>query len=713
MRRIAWILAVALIVAGLILWVRHDEPSGRPIRNVLLISLDTTRADHLGCYGFAGNTTPNLDGLAAEGVLFENTVAPTPLTLPSHTSMLTGTIPPYHGVHDNLFLGLRPGSNTLAGTLKSNGFTTGAIVSTVVLHRIYGLDSGFETYQDRFDDPRLAERRGDEATQRAIEWIEQQSGEPFFLFLHYYDPHFEYAPPEPFASSFPNDPYAGEIAFMDHCVGQVIDTLKAMELYDSTLIVVVGDHGEMLEEHDEYSHGYFIYQAAIRVPLILRVPGIDTPRRVPSIAGVVDVAPTICSLLGLEPPAPCHGIDLSPRLGGEPATGGDRFVYSESLTPTKYLANGLRGLVGDRWKYIRTTRPELYDLVADPQEQHNVVSSHADVADELDTRLAQRLAIGPDSAEPVAVDQATLDRLRSLGYVGGRIDDRTAVDESRADPKDLIELHSQVSTLERLASGGQLERAEAIGRSLMQRYADLAVVQYHVGVVTMRQGRLEEATGHFKRALELDSEYFLAAKDLAETTEMIGQLDEAIDAYRRAISIRPNEPRVHYNLARLLFRRGEAEPALRHLTESTRLNPEVPVVQSALASVYLELGRDDEAIAHYRRVVELAPHDPRFHDLLAWLLITRTEPSPDAVSQAVTLATRACELTQRTAGEPLDTLAAAQAAGGDYAAAIATSEQALALHRQQGKTAQIAETQRRLTLYRARQPYREADPDPS
>ena len=392
---------VALIVLGVVVlaagvwWLL---PTRGKIRNVLLISIDTCRADHLSCYGYEHPTTPNIDALAAQGILFENTISPVPLTLPSHSTMLTGAIPPYHGVHLNTGYRLADSIVSLPELLQEHGFATGAAISAFVLDSQYGLAQGFDFYDDTFKEPlegnHVVQRRGGETSDVALEWIEQNRDQRFFFFLHYYDPHANYSPPEPFASRFAS-PYAGEIAYTDHCIGKVIQKLKDLDLYDSTLIIVAADHGELLGEHGEPAHSYFIYQSAIRIPLIFKLPGQDKPARIPSLAGLVDVMPTICSLLGVTPPPDIQGRSLETDWTQPPTDRAARYVYCESFYPTIYDLNPLVGLVGDRFKFIQTTRSELYDLVDDPAESHNLFETEGEVAgmmeDELDAILDESL----------------------------------------------------------------------------------------------------------------------------------------------------------------------------------------------------------------------------------------------------------------------------------------------------------------------------------
>ena len=321
--RVVAVLALLSVFAAAVVWFWPDRRRQPPeINRVLLISIDTCRADRINCYGYPRPTSPHIDAVAREGSLFTNAISPVPMTLPSHSTMLTGTIPPYHGVHDNLMYGLGQDNVTLAQILKDQGFATefatGAVVGTFVLDAQFGLDRGFDSYDDQFKSYdtaiKLTERQGSDVSRLAIEWLEKHKEDKFFLFAHYYDPHAPYAPPDPFASRFADDLYAGEIAYTDDCVGLVLQKLKDLGLYDSTLVVITADHGELLGEHGEATHSFFIYQNALRVPLIVKLPHSpsddeasrqDEPRRIDSVAGLVDIVLTICGLMGIDSPAAC------------------------------------------------------------------------------------------------------------------------------------------------------------------------------------------------------------------------------------------------------------------------------------------------------------------------------------------------------------------------------------------------------------------------
>lgn len=401
-------------------------PPKPAIRSVILISIDTLRADHLSSYGFPRPTTPNIDAVAREGVLFRNAYSPVPVTLPAHSSMFSGTFPPAHGVRDNLHQRLPDSTFTLAELLKSRGLATAAVVSSFVLDRRFNINQGFDSYDDRFQAVHMvgdfSERKGDETTRVATQWLATHGREPFFLFVHYYDPHDPYEPPEPFASTWADDPYSGEVAFADHGVGGVLEKLREMGLYDSTLIVITGDHGEMLGEHGEANHGFFIYESALKVPLIFRVPGGKAMgRQVDQPVGLIDIMPTIAGLVGAPAQKQAQGLDLSPWLFGDGAGPAGRALYAETIAPTTYYgASSLLGVIVDRWKYIETSRPELYDLRNDPGETANLLQKESARADAMGKELKRIVALGlrpPEPGSGADLDTSARERLEALGYL--------------------------------------------------------------------------------------------------------------------------------------------------------------------------------------------------------------------------------------------------------------------------------------------------------
>ena len=442
------IIAISLCLTGILAWFISTDFRTPKIRNIILISIDTCRADHLSCYGYPKNTTPNIDAVAMGATRFEKAITPVPITLPAHSSMLTGLIPPAHGLHYN-HAKLDESNLTLPEILKPEGYHTAAIISTFVLYEQFGLSQGFDTYDDSFkdqyEDKQGQERKGGETTQIALDWLEQNKDGESFLFLHYYDPHDDYAPPEPFATEFAGDPYAGEIAFTDHCIGRVIQKLKDLELYDSTLLIITGDHGEMLGEHGEETHSYFIYQSAIHVPLIIKLPGQKKGSVITQPVGLIDIVPTICSLLKIDPPAGIQGRDISPLLQGRIPTDYERFLYSETVTPEAIGASSLTSVSHGKWKYIQAPRPELYNLDADPGEEHNLVEQENQRARILEDKLKEivEASVCKDLDSRIELDAASIKKLESLGYIAGKSDRELVFNEDKEDPKDLIQIYAQ------------------------------------------------------------------------------------------------------------------------------------------------------------------------------------------------------------------------------------------------------------------------------
>lgn len=750
LRLVAAVLLVVIISSLSWFLLRHRLTS-RKISNVLLISIDTCRADHLSCYGYAQATTPNIDAVAGEGVVFSKVLSPVPLTLPAHSSMLTGTIPPYHGVHFNLDCQLGQSATTLAEILKGHGLATGAVVSAYVMDSQFGLAQGFDTYYDRFgtglDGTENKERKGGETSRYAMDWLDGHRNVPFFLFLHYFDPHTPYEPPEPFASRFPGNPYAGEIAYTDHCIGQVIGKLKELGLYDSTLIVIAGDHGELLGEHGESSHSYFIYEGAVKVPLIFKLPGQRQPKRIEELVGLIDIVPTICGLLGIGPGSDSQGMDLTGCLrGGQPLEQG-RSLYCESLTATTYDASPLLGVVTDRWKYIQTTRPELYDLLRDPGESNNLaaIEGHqaADMLESLKEMLEKQLREGTDSK--LELNEESLKRLESLGYVGrGSARDVFKLDKSKDDPKDLVDFYKSDQVLVQLYSEKKYAEASSLCKQMLQQRPAFVNGHKILGRIALQQSDFAGAIPHFRRVLELNPDDIFTHHHMGKALEAAGKLDEAIVHYRVVLSARPNLAEEHSNMGVVLSARGQLDEAISYFRRAIELKPDYPEAYNNLGRALLDHGRPGESIAHFRRALQLKPDFPEAHynlgtglrrtgqlsqaldhyreaaglkpdwpvplNEMAWILATCPDAGVRDARQAVAYAERASELTQGRSPAILDTLAAAYAAAGDFEKAVKTAQAAM-------KGASAAEAQKladaigkRLQLYRQAEPYREAVP---
>jgi arylsulfatase A-like enzyme/Tfp pilus assembly protein PilF len=608
---------------------------GPAIRNVLLISIDTLRADHVSSYGFPRRTTPHIDALAREGVLFRNVYSPAPVTLPAHCSMLTGTLPPVHGVRDNLHERLPDSSLTLAELLKARGFATGAVVSSFVLDRRFNLDQGFDSYEDRFEEVHkigdVAERRGHETTRVATRWLERHARERFFLFVHYYDPHDGYAPPEPFATQWADDPYAGEVAFADHCVGQLLSKLEQLKLKGSTLVLVTGDHGEMLGEHGELNHGFFIYESALRVPLVLRVPGATgAPRQVDQPASLIDVVPTVAGLLRIPAPKHVQGVDLTPWLAGQGARDPGRALYAESVTPTRYYGtSSLLGLIADRWKYIETTRPELYDLRRDPGETANLVAAEPARAAALAKGLAAILAAAQSqagAADAAGLDEEARRRLETLGYLSRGVDGAPpAFDRRKEDPKDLIGFFRKDQTLSKLVEERKYAEARALCDQMLRERPGFADCHLQMSRVAASVGELGAALTAARKALELAPQKEAAHLQLAGLLRGRGDLEGAVTHYRRALEIQPDSAETRTLLGRALAEQGRLDEAMGHLGSAVAARPDSAEAATQLGFALAKQGKLREAVESYTRALALDPGSAEAHAYLGSALASQGE----------------------------------------------------------------------------------------
>ena len=595
------------------------------VHNVVLISLDTCRADALGCYGSDAGATPNLDALAARGVLFETAISPVPITMPAHSSLFTGLTPPHHGVRDNLHHRLDPVHVTLAEMLAGHVVTAAGFVSARVLDRRFGIAQGFDTWDDELVTTRRslfgAERRGGETVDRAIDWLESHAGGPFLLFVHLYDPHEPYEPPEPYASRFADDPYLGEVAYVDAEVGRMLEALRRLDLEDSTAVVVVGDHGELLGEHGELTHTYFVYRNAVRVPLIMRVPGVAGGRRVAGTVGLVDVTPTLCSLLGVSPPE-TDGRDLSQLLREGTDGDAERPVYCESLTPTRYGANPLRAVTTSSWSFIRTNRPELYDLVRDPGETVNLVAERAEEAQRLQAILARMTAADATvDLETVAdVDPETTRQLAALGYMSSAVDTGVDLDPRRPDPKDLIDLHVAHQRTFLAMSDRRWDEAEAACLQVLDGLPDFWEAVSNLAKIRVGQRRWAESLPLLRRALEIRPDQYEIVHDQGLALTELGEFEGAVDAFRRAVLLDPAPPTAELNLSRALFIQGEIQDALDHAERVAQQAAQDRGTLRLLASLLLDYGQVEAAVPVLEDVLALAPDDLETRNTLGLVL---------------------------------------------------------------------------------------------
>ncbi len=582
--------ALAAIVTALLLPAlflpacnRGRAPAGpaaaiAPRAPVVLITIDTLRTDRVGVFG-TRHLTPNLDQLAAVGIRFDAAVAQVPLTLPSHATILTGRRPYHHGVRTNDGFRLGPDTPTLAEAFRAAGYATGAFIGAFPLESGSGLARGFDRYDDEFLRARgsgttRTERRADEVIQSALAWIEgQPASASWFAWLHLFDPHTPYDPPPPYAAEFRNAPYDGEVAYTDAAIGRLFDRLRSIGVLDRAIVVAVADHGESLGEHGESTHGTFLYDATIRVPLIMRLPGIRPARTVVDApVETADLAPTLAALTGVRLLAPVDGLDLVPLLTG--ASGDpERGTYAESYYQNVLLGwSPLRAVRTARWKFIEAPRAELYNLQTDPGELHNEITTRAPLVRGLAAALPPPVAPSGQGApqgdrRPVSRDAA--ERLRSLGYFSGATVTTSA---SAVDPKDRIEVWSH------------LERA-----------------------IDLLARDPETASRELAKALALDPRNGLALKSLGDLSYRAGRYQEAADRYRRALAAGFRHPDALANLAAIAARLGHPADAIPALEEAVVREPRAADLWNQLGILYATTGDNRQARRAFLHAIDLTP----------------------------------------------------------------------------------------------------------
>jgi arylsulfatase A-like enzyme/tetratricopeptide (TPR) repeat protein len=574
--------------------------------NVVLITLDTTRADHLGSYGDADARTPATDTLARQGVRFAQAATPVPLTLPAHASMMTGLYPTYHGVRLNGTTALSQDRTTLAEVFTKAGYQTGAFIAAFVLDSRWGLNQGFSVYDDQFDlhkfrhlDLAGVQRRGDEVMDRALEWLDGHKQDPFFAWVHLYDAHSPYEPPEPLLSEFRTRGlaglYDGEIAFADQQVARCLSWLERSGLAQRTIVVVAGDHGEALGSHGEGTHGYFVYDYALHVPLIISTPIEDLRGvRVDEQVSLVDVFPTVLSLAGLDLPARIHGRSLVPLMFGiKPEQ--PEYAYGESMTPNvQYGWSPLHCLRSPHFKYVQAPRPELYDLTTDSDESRNLVRDQPDVArqmrDEL-KRLMDDTSRDAPAPEAANLDRETLQRLASLGYVGGAasVSKPGAAPASLADPKDKLEAFVEVQRAGELMGRDEYgPAAEALEAALK---ADPSMPQARVmlGSCYSEMGRIGDARMQFDNVLKQDSQSIAALIGLANVLLAEGQTQDVITLCNRTLSIDDRNTQAYSLLGDVYIGRHEPAKALPYLEKAVQIQPKLTQNQVNLAACLIDV----------------------------------------------------------------------------------------------------------------------------
>lgn len=610
------IFIVGLIIAVIATLIFYGiKSTSKKIKRVLLISLDTCRADYLSCYGFKKNTTPNIDAIAKQGVLFKNVTSPVPLTRPAHASMLTGTIPPYHGIHDNARYILADSAVSLAELLKAKGLKTAGIVSSFVLDSQFGMAQGFDYYNDKFEKEiktvLYAERRGDEATRFACQWLDENNKKPFFLFLHYYDPHLKYNPPEPFKSEYADDLYAGEIAYTDYCVGQVIDKLKTLGIYDSTLIIITSDHGESLGEHGESNHGFFIYDCTVKVPLVIKMPNGPSGIKVDNAVGLIDIMPTVLQAMDMEIPPQVQGKSLLKFLEGKKSED-KRAFYCESLVPTQYELNPLLGLVNKRFKYIQTSTPELYDLENDPCEITNIIDKHTNRARIMQDDLKKILETyhRDDMKSETMLDPESKARLEALGYVAdSKLDDSFEFDQTKPDAKEYIQIHRLYSRANTLLITKKYSQLKIVCDMILKINSDFPPAYRLLGKAAYETNQYNRAIRYYYKYIDLVDDDYMAYNDLGAVLSLQDEFDEALEVLNRALKLKEDVSEIHINLAVVFENTQEPEKAIAHYRRAIELNPNKGDLYYNLGVLLQLKGQLTQAVTNYQKAIAIDPNN--------------------------------------------------------------------------------------------------------
>ena len=594
-----------------------------PIRplNVVVVTLDTLSARHLNQYGNERIETPAFGRIAAEGVLFEQATATVPLTLPSHTSMFTGTYPMFHGVRDNGGYYVRDDAVTLAEVLGEAGYRTGGFVAAFVVDSRWGLDQGFERYHDDFNFREFerisldsVQRPGDEVLDAALAWMDEVKDDRFFSWIHLYDPHWPYEAPEPWASrvgGYPDAAYDAEVLFTDSLVGRLLGWLDDHELAEETLLVLMGDHGESLGRHREGAHGFFIYDAAMQVPFLLRAPYRQIGRglRVPAQVRGIDLMPTVLDLVGVPVPGDVQGASLVPLADGTESDLG-LWAYSESLYPRNHYGwSPLHALRNGLLHFISAPRPELFEVLADPGETRNLAPERPGQVRQLQARLDGLMTelgkADADEAAPDTLDEETRAQLAALGYLGGSSRVRVEEGEELADPKDKIVLYNLLKAAGTDSTEDRIEDAMAKVRRVLAEDAGILEAHLVLGNLHVKQEDWGGAIAAYREALALDPEYKSAILGLADAYRLAARYDEAAAGYRRLLELDPNDNKAHYHLAEIHAALGEYEDALEVLAGLEATGEERAPARNLKGECLLSLGRLDEAEAELRRALEM------------------------------------------------------------------------------------------------------------
>ena len=608
----------ALVLAVLL---GNSPVESASVQNLVLITIDTLRADHLSCNGSQKVRTPNLDRLAREGVNFTRARSPVPLTLPAHASILTGNYPPTHTVRSNGEYRLPEQQDSLAELLQDRGYRTGAFVASFVLDRRFGLDQGFDHYDDRVWsnveelEELETERTAEEILAAFTRWLADDDGSaPFFAWIHLYDPHAPYEPPEPYRSEYHGDPYSGEIAYTDSIVGKIVSELQIRERLSNTLMAVVGDHGEGLGDHGESTHSLLIYNSTLHVPMMIRAPGtVAAGRVIDDLVRVIDLAPTLLDYLGMQEGLG-EGISLRPRIDVSAESADleaiELTAYAESFYPELALGwSPLRGLESAGYRFVLASRPQLFDLSEDPGETLDKIDSEPAIYQRLKRQLAELVGAfeaTASTAETASLDSASRERLESLGYLTS-----TAKSAGRRgpppDPMENIELWNRIQLGIAQLGGSHYSEAVKTFETVLVDDPDIPLVYEYLGACWRQLGEDARAEKVYRQALNRGLESPRFRDELGRMLLQRGEIEAAERELQLAVSLDPLSVVIHYDLGNLYRQKRELSRAVEHYDAALEINPSYIWAWNGLAMSLAGLDRSTRALAAFRRVVEIDP----------------------------------------------------------------------------------------------------------
>jgi len=621
---------------------QSSSPAPRAGDNVLLITIDTLRADHLGCYGYKAIHTPAIDALARDGIRYPMAISQVPLTLPEHVAILTGTYPFHNHVQDFTAPPLAKNFRTLAQAFHDHGYATGAVVSSFVLDRSWGLDRGFDYYNDKFNaqsllekNPELVERRAGPSVDASLKWLAQHRTRPFFFWLHLYDPHSPYNPPEPFLSQYRQHPYDGEIAYADSQLARLFHWLRSSGQYQRTWIVLLSDHGESLGQHGEQEHGFFIYNSTVHVPLIIK-PAKNSKLRPRSISTPVEsiaVAPAIVEMAGISDPIQKQ-FDSAGLFPGDvsqlPAS-----AYSETFYPfSSFGWSPLHALETEKYQYIEAPRSELYQLESDPGEVRNVAAGQGAVSGVLKGELQKRIQEHAPGGGPPAggsLDSSAAAKLRALGYFAYHAPvSQATLRQPLADPKDKLEEYNSILRASDVIEAGHYGQAGALLSQIRRRDPSLYVIPFMQGELALRQQQTAQAAQYFQDCLKLAPDFDQAMSGLAGALEAQGKPQEAIQWLQKAIQRNPRNFRAWYEMGWIQERSGDYASAMNNLRKALAIQPSFAPAYRDVGMLQYRNQQYGEAADNLLKATELGLIEPTLFNFLG-ICYSRTNRMPEAL----------------------------------------------------------------------------------